>query len=332
MPDYNWAGTPPQNQQNQQNQQNSYPLPDLSSWTPPSWTTPSAASYTPAGWGAGSPTAQYTPTPLPSWTPPQLPQAPTGTQPTTSGVNVNVPETQPTPWTSFYSGLFGPLDKNDPVKRGAEVSLPIAQFMAGEYWKALEMKEQSDQFWATFRQTAEGNAISQALAVGNFELARAIAENQVALGKAEFDWNKVVDEWNKQIAWGQIEAQRYQAEQAAQAQLGAAGLYSEAQRYGAEQSAQAQVTAAQLGLQGTLGSAELYSGAQRYQAELQYKAAMAEDLTRRYGIDAETAWRMADREMNWRVAQLQADTQRDVATMQAYGRRQAPTVRWVRNW
>jgi hypothetical protein len=123
-------------------------------------------------------------------------------------------------------------------------------------------------------------------------------------------------------------ADRYQADVAAQAQLGSASTYAGAQRYGSDQqlagtqamaaadryqadmAAGAQRYQAELGLRGQLGSASTYAGAQRFAAQLGLQGTQAQAAADRYRADQDlTGQRYA-----------------------AFGRAQAPRAQWTRGW
>lgn len=161
---------------------------------------------------------------------------------------------------------------------------------------------------------------------------------------------------DQQVAATYANAQRDTTAMQANASRDVAALQANAQRDSAGIYSQAGIREAEIGMHGTLGAAEMYSGAQRYQADVQsradqnvantyaaaqrygtdvgYQIAQEANELQRYGIDAETAWRLADRNAQERMQQRDLETQRQIASMQAFGRWQAgaPRTQFVRNW
>lgn len=302
----------------------------------------------------------YKPSSMPSWSPYKPPSG-GPSYPPYDGPGA---PTRP----SYAMDMYNPAswgDKNSAGARMIENTMPVRMQDWNEYQSERDFGEGRQRYWTEAERTHQGNLRAQDLAERQQMMAEWMAGNQTQLGAAEFSQRQLEAGWNRDLAsrgydiedrlgQGRIDADRYGAELGLQGTLGAADRYAGAQRYGADRQlegvlgsakeyAGAQRYGADQQLAGARYTADQYSGAQRYGAELglqgtkyqadtQDKIARMQDLTQRYGVDAETAWRMADREVNERINQQQLASQERIATMQAYGRRVAPTARWVRSW
>lgn len=252
----------------------------------------------------------------------------TGTQATTPNYGAGYDTSQ------YSSANF--QDKNEPLSRYIENTLPLATFNQNAYQYGQDFNEAQRRWNAEFGATQTQNQYNMDLQTRQQQMAEWQAQQAASQWNDQFGWQQQTDTWNRDIAQQQLANTYQQGMDQNQASRDVAGTYANAQMYGsnaqlagtqysadqysaaqryqAQQAALANMYGSDQQLQGTLGSAGIYGNAQMYGSDQQLAGTQ-------YGWNTQAA-------MN--AAQMANNIQ--TANINAYGRSQAPRAQWASAW
>lgn len=251
--------------------------------------------------------------------------------------------------SQYTPGSF--QDKNEPLSRYIENTIPMAQLNQNAYQYTNDFLEDQARFGATFGQ--QQILDSHQMGLENRQQMSAEERDRIAAEQwnRQFDWTQQTDAWGydlglqdlgvrydvgmdqnqatRDVAGIYAGAQRYEADQQLAGTLGSASTYANAQRYGADQERLWQMYGADQQRAGQVQSANIYGDAQRYQAQ---QAAMADmygaDLNlagtvlsteaQRYGADQQRLWQMYGSDQQ-RIAQMYGSDQQLAGTLGSAG-------------
>lgn len=277
-------------------------------------------------------------------------------------------QAQPEPNFPFQNpytqpNIFDPAtfaDKNTPTARMLENTLPVAQFLQNQYQYSNDATEAQRRWLAQFEWQRQGDQFNMQLARNQQNAALAQAQQAQQNWAAQFGHQQGLDAWAQQfqqgraqaadtqfgqrlaldteLGMGQLNLQRQIAgqgtwEQRAREALDRAQLAQQAQQFGQTFGLQQQIA--------NRGSYEQQAQA-RYQQGLLSQQANELALQRLLGTGQLSLAQLTQRQQNeYQLRQLaqqamlereQMQNQQRLASMQAFGRAEAPTARFVQSW